>query len=1020
MKREFCIGLLLLAYCSVATAAKTDSTWRRWAVICSPDVQKSRLGDLLTVELSRSPDLELVEREELAKIVSELELSQLSGENAAARLKLGRLLRADALVLVQRAGTNPKSPFQIIVAECRQGARLHQQELAAGPLDVVAGQIAKVVLDARGRFPHGIKQLLGVSDFVSRSLIHDYDSMQTRYADLLRATLSLQEGVAVLEIEEARSIARELMGEDLGNRLLPLIVEGEFRVDVPAAGGLSVVKLRNRLIGGNSTEEINSPALALDAAPRWIASELAQKALRRAAGQKPLVASEQVKLLTNRAEEFTALAAWEHAVKLREAALLVAPEADGQRAKLVDECLALVARVEHLDPSSEVGEVYPGSPSIKRVYGRKVDWYLQALEHVDYLVRNRRVDRNKALDLCRRVTPYALNQMPWLQVIRIGDSYYRIGQEELARAQKPARMFFLEVVPKVLELPPPVRPPERDHLNGSFSELWQSVFLDGVLQRTDVSYPVRKDLADLTRAYTQILPDRIPFWQVELPSMPSNPGPRAAMPEDYTAFYRALAESRHKVSSIRGRYMLLQQEALAGGLTPQRGSAILSEIGALKNEYRKLVPPGALSWSDADRLCASIRTAIQPPRRPGTLINRPAVDDDSRENVRSTGAVRFTPIDLKLRRLDGEIEDHSSEFSARLIMEARGMDIVKCGTGIDVYYCGSGLCVMRKPGLLEELVRDERSFFRRVVWDGRQLWAARHDGSAWVLGIDGKKLTKITAETGLPPSTDGPLLYPLAPGRTLAVGSFGDPPRTWAAELTWDNQRASVRVFFEAKRSPPPGTPRFAPREALDLGFDVRRIHPYQQKGESEPPLLLVERAAAHPLQINLKTLAVAGFPCEYNDGRYLNETIFFAHDGVLYVGHPEIELLAPPHQPWPDGSFLRQIPLANPAPPDSVYGRVRMQSDAGYMNSSNNYDAIFLEPGDGYLYFVGQFWHRIKLQTLTAERLNSTFMPLEYDELRNFGVSAHFGMVAWNRGQLLRITVDEASIPRGSGRTTK
>ena len=59
------------------------------------------------------------------------------------------------------------------------------------------------------------------------------------------------------------------------------------------------------------------------------------------------------------------------------------------------------------------------------------------------------------------------------------------------------------------------------------------------------------------------------------------------------------------------------------------------------------------------------------------------------------------------RRPRRVIEDHSSEFSAHLIMDAQGMDVVRCGKGVDVFYCGRGLCVMRKPGLLEELVRDE-------------------------------------------------------------------------------------------------------------------------------------------------------------------------------------------------------------------------------------------------------------------------------------------------------------------------
>ena len=187
--------------------------------------------------------------------------------------------------------------------------------------------------------------------------------------------------------------------------------------------------------------------------------------------------------------------------------------------------------------------------------------------------------------------------------------------------------------------------------------------------------------------------------------------------------------------------------------------------------------------------------------------------------------------------------------------------------------------------------------------------------------LDGTVPAKIAAETGLPPSNDGPLLYPLAPGRTLAVGSFGEPPRTWAAELTWDKQRASAKVFFEAKRSPPPGTSPSAPREALDLGFRVFRIHPCQPKGESIPTLLLIERTAAHPLQIDLKTLAVSDFRCQYRTEGNITQTIYFSHGGVLFVGwQPNLWLLAPPTDPWPDGQFFHEIPLANPAPGASAY----------------------------------------------------------------------------------------------------
>ena len=97
--------------------------WRRWAIVCSSDVQKTRLSDLLTVELSGLRGLELVERNELPTITNELELSQLLGaENVLGRLKLGKQVRADALALIQRVGAHPKSPLRLIIAECLQGA----------------------------------------------------------------------------------------------------------------------------------------------------------------------------------------------------------------------------------------------------------------------------------------------------------------------------------------------------------------------------------------------------------------------------------------------------------------------------------------------------------------------------------------------------------------------------------------------------------------------------------------------------------------------------------------------------------------------------------------------------------------------------------------------------------------------------------------------------------------------------------------------------------------------------------
>ena len=279
--------------------------------------------------------------------------------------------------------------------------------------------------------------------------------------------------------------------------------------------------------------------------------------------------------------------------------------------------------------------------------------------------------------------------------------------------------------------------------------------------------------------------------------------------------------------------------------------------------------------------------------------------------------------------------------------------------------------------------------------------------------MDGEVLAKIDGKPRLPPSANGPLLHPLSAGRVLALGSFSFPSRAWAADLTWSkDDGVAARVFFEAKQSPPPGTSQSASREPLEVGFNVFRMHAYQPRGERERRLLLVERTHAHPLQIDLKTLAVSVFSCEFKTDQHGEERIYFSHDGVLFVGwQPNLWLMPPPPEKWPDGKFLREVPLANPAPPGSAYGRLRPWVKG--MDATSYFDQpFFLDPGDGYVYFIGQFWHRIKLATLTAERLTSTWMPDRYDECRNFGVSAHYGMVMWLAGTLYQIRIDEPAIP--------
>jgi hypothetical protein len=1036
--------LLLAAATSPALAADTANPWRRWAVVCSQEPRENGLGDLLTVELGKAAGIELVERERLAAVESELEISALLGSAAGGRLQLGRMLRADALVLISRGGKGADEPYRLVIAECAQGARLHHEEFKDSQ-EAGARHVAKVVGDTRARFPAGITLLLAVPNFVSRNLIHDFDTLQAGYAGLLAGTLSLQQGTTVLEIEEARSIVRELVGQPMRERRVPLLVEGEFRMDGPAGNASTKTTLTVRLTGGSSSQHIVSPALAVADAPRWIADELAGRVLRQAGVQSPLKAGAQYKLLVARADEFSSLGAFEQAVPLREAALLLDPSASELSTRLIAECQANLKKRLWVS----LGSQYPRSPEIREKYGPAVDMCLAMFEHMEFLIRNRQIDRNRALGVVRLALPRTYDfPNPFAKMI-VGDGrLYYVGQEELARAQKPVRRFFLEVMPKVLGLPPPAGRPVNALDDPNFIDGWASLLLEGVSQRTDVPYRIPKDLDDILRAYTRILPESVTLdFLSNLPRYQETEGARAATEADYETLYHAMAESKHRVASLHGRYLLLRSRFEAGDRDPATLRAILSDLEKLRADCRE-VPTlhghatphtGASGWFELERFWGEVASGpvsapMSPPQRSrvltGPLDNlRAGLSPAGREPqsgkpapTRSTGAVRFSPVSLQLKRLDGRVEEISLTSPAKDL--GRRLSVLRCAPEMDLHWNSQVLLVMRRPGVLQEIFSDDSVEIERVAWDGRDFWLAMKDGTIRVVGADGSVRAHVLPSHGLPPSTWGPfspsttrspLLHPLDPGRVIALGSFGDPVRAWAATVQLeDSKPPSVKAFFEAKGVRPPkdiAHDAFQPLTSIDLGFYVDNIHAYRAAGQPEPSILLVARRTSLPLAVDLRTLAVSIFGCQY-DWRAPNIRLLDSHNGVLFADRGGgLELIAPPGKPWPDGKFTRRVSLVNPPSLDPADIRKSYGFDATHLPGGG--PALF-DPGDGYLYWPGKYWQRIELKTLTGQLLSSTSLPMPYgSETSHFGVSAHYGLSGWIADSFHRITINEADIPR-------
>ena len=98
------------------------------AIIADRSERVAPLSDLVFAELSKSQQLDLVERAELKKILAEQELQLSFGaKGGKSRRRLGSLLRADFLVLLRIRGEDDSPGLEFVIAETRFGYRLIKQ-----------------------------------------------------------------------------------------------------------------------------------------------------------------------------------------------------------------------------------------------------------------------------------------------------------------------------------------------------------------------------------------------------------------------------------------------------------------------------------------------------------------------------------------------------------------------------------------------------------------------------------------------------------------------------------------------------------------------------------------------------------------------------------------------------------------------------------------------------------------------------------------------------------------------------
>lgn len=952
--RQFLVSMLVFAMSGVAfgTLQGSDvSHFDRWAIVCSDEIAQSGVADLLTETLGQRKGIRLVERDQIVHVLEEQKLAAISSASGSSkRVSLGRLQNADALVVL-RAGVDPSS-LQAILCDCTQGARLSILAIDRFERDVEAtvDYIASECVRVKRQYSGGIEVLIAVTPFLSKNLDRTYDDCQTQWSRLLANLLMLQPGVVVLEVEEVNHILREqaLSKSKPDRHGLPVIVKGVFRMNPPDSGN-PIVQIGAELLLGESKSKRIAKVIPMSQCDIWIANELTRSILDHThPGAATLSQNEELFALGERAKRFSELGDLEISISLRQAALARGNQSPQLRAQLINDCQRLMA--------TQFDRVWSGRnvQDQTEAFQRALGLYDEAMKQIEYLVRNRKIGREEAAELFRR------------QRYEGTGAYHshtpdRPAEQRglFARMLRIEREFLLNIVPAILRLPTGRMMPDIVS-QARFPESMESKILCRALNHVRSNRGSATSLALLEKLVTDYLPsDSREVYQMVAFTRACRQ--IDADPEEFREFWSRLASSENRSARYYGRYALLSEEISQVQGHRIRQYSMQKEIDwetelAAAEPLRKRVIAFEKELNGLPY--PEIKSHLQGMKRD---LGRPR-DSEPQAFPTSMGRLGFVPIDVDaLRGSEG---------------------VVSCGDRIELFWNPGRLQVVDQSRVVRPLPWNRnQELIQAVAWDGKLIWIQTFDRQLIAMSLDGETRARFSEINGLPKSNLGLQCVPVAPGRALAIGSFGDPfhYRGWCAELTVPesgaNAKSGIRVFHEAKRV----SGEFDARSARDLDPHVafKPYWSYRYESESGDQVALIGRkykgGYGHPLKINLNTLDVSVLDRKLNCHR----------TGASYMlGGNLIQAATTTLNLYPIDSREKELCLC-PRPTDARKSNIPFSSNQSLTRH-----------GD-WIYFPGNLWYRVHADTLAVEQLSPEPLKRAYWRL-TVGSSKHFGLLAF------------------------
>ena len=884
--------LFVISVCLPMLAAnvRAEAAIRVAVLESSPD-QTSNIVALLLPKLTAGDRFNVVERSQIDKLLHEQQLSTLLGANAmSGRISVGHILQADLLVFVQPE-PGQKRRLNISISETHHGLRLVREPVDPTSAEKAAAAVYQLVDDAFKKQVEKIEEIVAVPPFVNDSLGFEFDYLKGAFARLIESVVAEHKGALVTDIDEGRSIAREINlsnGSDI-RRPLPLYILGNFRID--GVGAERRVQITLKLMRGETQVSTVTKANLLPTQVAGALRDTTNSFLAKSVTTTPAVADPKTEAaqLARRARSMMELGSWPESLSLIEASLLLDPD----QSSLEHDAIAVLTEFAG-DRILQPGSAIPG-PADSHT---RLAYYLLGLHHVERYFRMTEIKKSNNDDRVIARFAYCLNQM--------GTRLYKNSQGVVVH--QPDWPLFVESRDAARDMIYRVMADKARRKVVDDTMTYLTYFDDSMVD--DDEWGIR-NVDHEPRALARR--DRRLKLLADFTYMP-NEGDLLwhmlsdTFPNHYNADFSS-GEQGYEVS-LRPEYI-----------------AFLKEARELPNENLRKVANERLQNSAITRVRAENGVFNQPfhPKQ----LNRPNSDAE----------VSFTKVALHIDG-GGKIPNFAAQVES----------FEPVGKGIDFVTCRAGSFLMRNKGVLEPI---RNTLSRRLgvgqfeCFDGKYVWTHNsaimgkektHHSILVIDPNDGKVVAEIDAKKILPDYRDIQFA-PLGPGKVAVVAWFG---QTFLATIEYrPGIEPKATILHEFRKVAQHGDPqqwRDAEVEFQPRGLYV--LHQALAGGGSKQSLLAWRRDDAlacfnHPIIVDLPSgepravetdlvfdfmtrklaasdgvvykidysggntfldrIAVSGVTRRPAGAKFGSVTILFEHDGVLHciddggrAGRPE------------------------------------------------------------------------------------------------------------------------------------